>query len=250
MNTRPFTRSLLVGALLSASAASVLLSAGAMAQPSSTAASGSLDASIAAIKKSVVASEKALRTMEWTETTTVVVEEQQKQVQVVRCRFGEDGELVKSPLSVTRSQHGRESDAEESIQSMERQRMAESIADAKRIVERYLPPDPALIDRCNKAGHAKTRVLTPGKRVALDFHNYLAAGDLLSVEIDPSANTVIGMSVVTTMGENPEPITMNVTIGELDGGEMYIKQSELLTPAKGVRVQIQNTDFTPMGSQP
>ncbi len=246
MKTRLFARSLLAGTLLSASAAVILSPSVALAQPS---ASGSLDASIAAIKKSVAASERSLHAKEWTQTTTVFVKDQKKHTQVVRCYYGEDGELVKAPISESPSEHGRESDAQESVESMERQRMAESIADAHRIVEQYLPPNPALIDRCRKAGKAKERVLTPGKRVALDFHDYLAGGDLLSVEIDPSSNTIIGMSVATAMRENPEPITLNVTVGQFDDRTMYIKESELLAPAKSVRVVVENTDFVPRDSQ-
>jgi hypothetical protein len=249
MKTIPFARSLFAGALLSALTVAFIAPAGASAQPSGKAAPTSKPVSlkdrIGSIKKSLADSAAELHEKEWTQTTTVFVNGQQKKVQVVRCYYDEDGTLVKAPISDSMSGQEGQSNASETIENMQRQRMAESIADAELVAQRYLPPNPALLDRCVAAGHSKTRVVEPGKRVVFDFHHYLADGDLLSVEIDPSDNRVIGMSVVTTMGENPEPITMNVTVGAFPDGVMYTEQSELLAPAKSVKVLIKNTDFVP-----
>jgi hypothetical protein len=251
MNTLPFARSLLAGALLCAATTSFLAPIGAQAQPSGATpppAPESLEAKIAAIKKSFAESQAALHTMQWIQTTTVFVNEEQKKVQVVRCYYGEEGELVKLPISESPSGNEQQFGLRGRIREMEKEQMSQYIADAHKVVQRYLPPNPGLIDACKAAGNSQIRILQPGQRVAIDFHNYLQMGDLLSVEVDPSNNRVIGISVVSTMGENADPITLNVTMGALPNGVMFTEQSDLLAPAKSVHVRVQNAGFEPMNN--
>jgi hypothetical protein len=251
MKTIPFARSLLAGALFCVLTTSFLAPLGALAQPSGQTPPpppASLETKIAAIKKAFADSQAALHTFQWIQTTTVFVNDAQKKVQVMRCYYGEEGELVKVPISESPSGNEQQFGLRGRIREMEKEQMSQYIADAHKVVQRYLPPNPALIDACKAAGNSQIRILQPGQRVAIDFHNYIQKGDLLSVEVDPSSNRVIGVSVVSTMGENADPITLNVTIGAFPNGIMYNEQSDLLAPAKSVHVRVQNAGFEPLNN--
>ena len=54
---------------------------------------------LAALKSSIAASEKDLRTYQWVETTTVSVNGQQRSWKEQACYYGADGTLQKTPIA-------------------------------------------------------------------------------------------------------------------------------------------------------
>ncbi len=252
MTIRSCTLSLLTGALACAITLVALGPAPASAQQEAPPPPPpSLEQKIEVIKKDFAASQAKLRTFQWVQTTIVSVNGEEKKRKQEQCYYGEEGTLVKTLISESPTDDGgREFGIRGRIKEEKKRELRAYMENAHKLVHRYLPPTPELIQRCKEVGNSSIRILEPGVRAAVDFHNYLEENDLLSIEIDLVTNKILGVSVVSTMGESHDPITLNVTIGAFPDGTMYTQQSVLIAPARSLTVTIENAGFVPLPAQP
>ena len=67
---------------------------------------------------------------------------------------------------------------------------------AAALIDRYVPPEPALIQKAKDAGRLALKPLVPG-RARLEFTEYLQPGDLLAIELNTAANSLAALTVAT-----------------------------------------------------
>ena len=208
------TRRILAASLLAVLGAITLAPSLARAQPAAP--PPALEEKIAAIKEAFQASQAKLKGFQWIQTTTVSVNGEQKKQKVDQVYYGAEGTLVKVPLSETPAEgDDHERGLRGRIKEEKKKELKQYMQDATGLIHQYLPPNPALIQQAKDAGNASIRVIQPGVLAALDLHNYLNPGDLLSIEFNLADNRIVGLSVVATMGADQDPITLNVTMGAL-----------------------------------
>jgi hypothetical protein len=65
------------------------------------------------------------------------------------------------------------------------------------LVKSYVPPDPSRIQAVKDAGNVSMDMPSGGHGTRVNFKDYAKPGDLLSVEIDPVSNRVMGLTVAT-----------------------------------------------------
>ncbi len=249
---KSLTQKSLVGALLSAMLAVNLAPAPARAQqpPPPGGAQPAKDPPapqerIAAIKKAFMESQAPLHSFEWIETTVISLKGEEKSRIEKRCYYGADGKIEKVLLSAP-PQEERGRGLRGRIKENKKEELTEYMTEAGDLVHEYLPPDQEKIQACADAGNVTIRMIEPGKRAAIEFHDYLEPGDHFSVEIDLTDNTLLGMHIDAAL-DNGDPVTLDVTFDKLIDGTIYTAETELEAKAENVKVTVHNHGYREIG---
>jgi hypothetical protein len=199
---------------------------------------------VAAVKQSLAQSQKALRTYQWVETTTVTMKGDVKSQKQMSCYYGADGTLQKLPISATpppKKKRGLRGKIAES----KKEELTDTMKQAVALVKSYVPPDPVLIQRAVDAGKASLEVLQPGKIVRLVLRDYRVPGDALGITMDVATSHLAGMDVATYLGDPSHPVDLNVTMGVLGDGTSYAATTQLNLKAEQLGVNAANTGYRP-----
>jgi hypothetical protein len=184
---------------------------------------------IAAVKQSLATSHQALRQLEWIETTTVTIKGEQKAQILKKCYYGMDGKLQKVPILPPGGEKN--------------EKLADFAESAVALLQRYVPPDPALIQRAVDHGKISIKVLDPGRSAALVFSDYILPGDSLSVALDLTKNSITSCSVATYLEEPKDSVTLNFGFGSLVDGTTYPANITLTAPSKHLQVAVENSGY-------
>jgi hypothetical protein len=208
------------------------------------------DQKIAAIKQSLTESMAALRTYEWIETVTVKVDGEQKSRKENRCYYGADGKQQKVPIDDGSEEKGKKPRGIRGrIAKRKTEEMEEYIQKALGLVKQYIPPDPERLQAIKNQGAQKLEVLDNASRLRAEFPGYAKKGDVLSVDIDPNANRIVGVAVSSFLEDDPEDaVTLDVTFGTFQDGTSYPSKVELNGRKKELDIVIENTGYRKTGS--
>jgi hypothetical protein len=198
---------------------------------------------VAMLKQWMQSSQAQLRSYEWVETTIISKGGEEKSRKLNTCYYGVDGKLQKVPAA--------EPAAEESnrrlgkrIVAKKKEEVADYMRSAAELIHAYIPPDSNRIQQSVNAGKMSMSPQDGGRRVRLEFKDYLKAGDLLSVDIEVQTNRLLGMSVSSYLNDSrSDAIQMNVAMGVLPDGTIYTAKSTLAAPAKDMTVVVENTGY-------
>jgi hypothetical protein len=207
---------------------------------------------VAALKQSLAESHARIRTYEWVETTVISLKGEEKSRKQLRCYYGADGKLQKLPIDAAPApppaQRGgrRAGRLAQAVVENKKEEMQEYMEQAAALVHRYVPPDPALIQKVKDAGKLAITPIEQG-RVRLDLSDYLQAGDRLTVVVNAPTNTMAGLSVATYLEKPDDVVALDVQFGALTDGTTYTAQTTFEAKAKDIRVVIQNSGYRPLG---
>jgi hypothetical protein len=206
----------------------------------------------AMLKQWLQASQAQLRAYEWVETTVVSKDGEEKSRKQMRCFYGADGKVQKIDLQPSAEEKsglpgilplGR---LAKKAAEHEKEAMTEYMHKAVELVHSYIPPDPANIQSAINNGKLSMQVLDPGRRVQLNFADYLKAGDTLGVQIETLTNRLLGVSVNSYLDTAEDAIALNVTMSVLPDGTIYTARSLLDARAKGISVTVENGGYRRM----
>jgi hypothetical protein len=206
---------------------------------------------VAALKQSIQESQTKLRHYEWTETTIISLKGEEKGRTQKRCSYGADGKLQKEPIGgpptaqQPPARGGRGGRVKSKIVENKKDDMKEYMERASALVQRYVPPQPADIQRAKDAGTVTANPAGPGL-VRLEFPDYLKPGDRLSIDVDAAANQLRGLTVASYMDQAEDAVALAVQLGTLSDGTSYTAQTTLDAAAKKIRVVIQNAGHHPL----
>jgi hypothetical protein len=206
------------------------------------AAGGAIQDHVAALKNSLAASQRDLRTFQWIETTTVSLNGEQKSFKEQSCYYGADGTLQKVPVASSPPPK-RKMGLRGAIQESKTEEMTDAMKQAVALVKSYVPPNAALLDRAVQSGNVSVDVLQPGKVVRLDFKSYQVPGDTLGITLDVTTNRLLGISVSTHLGDLSKPVSMVAQMGQLVDGTTYTARTELQLTSAGLEVDVVNTGY-------
>src|SRR4029434_7467183 len=120
----------------------------------------------------------------------------------MRCYYGADGKLQKVPIgSPAPAQQpqaggGRRGRVKAKVVENKKDEMKEYMERAAALVQQYVPPQPADLQRAKDAGKVTAGPGGPGL-VRLQIADYLKAGDRLTVDVDAAANQLRGLTVAS-----------------------------------------------------
>jgi hypothetical protein len=206
---------------------------------------------VAALKQSMQESQTKLRQYEWIETTIISVKGEEKGRTQKRCYYGADGKLQKVPIgSPAPAQEspaggGRRGRVKAKVVENKKEDMKDYMERAAALVQQYVPPQPADIQRPKDAGKVSANPAGPGL-VRLEFSDYLKSGDRLSIDVDAAANQLRGLSVASYLDQPEDAVALAVQLGTLADGTSYTAQTTLDAAAKKIRVVIQNAGHHPL----
>ena len=202
---------------------------------------------VAAIVQSLRESGAKLKQYEWFETTVVAVNGEEKMRKQNRCYHGEDGVLQKVPVAAApapqkkRGLRGR-------IAEKKQKEMGDYMQQVIGMVHLYVPPDPKRLQAMKEKGNISIQILSPGKRIRLDFHNYRQPQDRLGVEVDLNTNRLLGLSISSYVGTPKDAFTCNAKFAGLKDGTTYLAETVLDAKAKNVKVTVKNSGYRKMVS--
>jgi len=206
---------------------------------------------VAALKQSMQESQTKLRQYEWTETTIISLKGEEKARTQKRCSYGADGKLQKVPIdSPAPAQQspgggGRRGRVKAKVVENKKDDMKEYMERAASLVQQYVPPQPADIQRAKDAGKVTAKPAGAGL-VRLEFPDYLKPGDRLSIDVDGAANQLRGLTVASYLDQAEDAVALAVQLGTLADGTSYTAQTTLDAAAKKIRVVIQNAGHHPL----
>ena len=208
---------------------------------------------VAALKQSMQESQTKLRQYEWVETTIISLKGEEKARTQKRCYYGADGKLQKvptgSPAPAQQPSAGgggrRGGRVKAKVVENKKDDMKEYMERAAALVQQYVPPQPADIQRAKDAGKVKASPANSGL-VRLEFLDYLKPGDRLSIDVDAAANQLRNLTIASYLDEAKDTVALAVQLGTLGDGTSYTAQTTLDAAAKNIRVVIQNAGHRPL----
>ena len=213
--------------------------------PAAAAVPVGLQQHLAALKSSMIASERDLRTYQWVETTQVYVNGQAKSWKEQSCYYGADGSLQKLPVASS-PPPPRKFGFRGMIEESKIEEMTDTMRLAVELVKSYVPPNQALLDASARAGNVSIDMLQPGQIVRLDFKNYRLPGDVFSITMNIQTNKLLAMSVSSYIGDPSQPVQMESQMRTLVDGTTYTARTELNVPSSNMVVDITNTGYRKM----
>ena len=211
---------------------------------------GGAEQHVAGLKKSLASSQASLRKYEWVETTIISLKGEEKARKQNRCSYGADGKVQKVPLDQPQPQQqasggGRRGGrVKKHVVENKKEEMQDYMEQAVALIHQYVPPTAERIQAAKDAGKI---ALKPGEgRVRLEFPDYLKAGDLLAIEVDPATDRLLGLSVSSYLDKKEDQVKLEVREGALPDGTTYTAQTTLEAPAKNIRVVIENSGHRPV----
>ena len=208
------------------------------------------DQMVAALKQSLAESQKRLRQYEWTETTAISLKGEEKSRKQQRVYYGADGKLTKVPLGDSPAQAAqsggrRGGRVKEQVIENKKNDMQEYMEKAAALIQQYVPPNPAQIQKAKDAGQMQVHPQPEGK-VRVEFRNYVQPNDQLAIDVDAKAALLSGLSVATYLEKPEDAVTLNVRFAALADGTSYTAQTALEAKAKNIRVVVENSGHRPL----
>ncbi len=208
---------------------------------------------IAALKQSLQQGQTLIRQYEWVETTTISLKGEEKARKQNRCYYGADGKVQKIPIADAAPQKAAPSGGggrrggrvKEKVIENKKDEMKEYMERAAALVQRYVPPQPADLQRARDAGKVTASPAGSGL-VRLELPDYLKPGDRLSIDVDAAANQLRGLTVASYLDQADDAVALAVQLGTLADGTSYTAQTTLDATAKKIRVVIQNVGHHPL----
>ena len=234
-----------LGRVTQLAAMSMVVAAGAAVIAQGTA---SPDERVAALKKSLAENQARLRQYEWIETTALSLKGEEKSRKQQRCYYGADGKVQKVAISPAAAAPaadkggggGRGGRLKERIVENKKDDMKDYMEKAAALIHRYVPPDPADIQKAKDAGKLSVK---PGQggHVLLAFAGYHQPGDAFSIEIDGAAAQLSAITLATYLEKKEDVVGLNVAFAKLTDGTSYVAKTTLDVKAKNIQVVVENS---------
>lgn len=196
---------------------------------------------VATLKQTVAQDQQNLRQYEWIETTVISLKGEEKARQQKQCYYGAEGSLQK--VDVSESPQEKKRGLRGHIVEKKKGELTDYMKRAVALVKTYVPPDPAKIQAVKDAGNVSIDMPGGGKGARVNLRNYAKPGDVLSVEIDPASNRLMGLTVASYLDDPQDVVTLDVRFSSLQDGTGYPATEVLVAKAKNLTVNVTNSGY-------
>ena len=209
------------------------------------------DQMVATLKQNLEESQKRLRQYEWVETTVISLKGEEKARKQQRAYWGADGKLTKLPIgapapaAAPSARGARGGRLKEAIVENKKDEMQEYMERAVTLIQKYVPPNPALVQKAKDGGKMVMRPPAQGK-VRVEFSDFVQPSDLLAIDVDAAAARLGAISVATYLDKREDAVTLDVKFATLTDGTSYSASTTLDAKAKNIRVVITNSGHRPL----
>ena len=209
------------------------------------------DQMVAQLKQNLQESQTRLRQYEWIETTAISLKGEEKSRKQQRAYYGADGKLTKQPVgdpppqAAQGGRGGRGGRVKAAIIENKKDEMQDYMERAVTLIQKYVPPTPAQIQKAKDAGKMLLRPPQQGK-LRVEFPDFVQPSDVLAIDVDAAAARLQAISVATYLEKPEDTVTLDVTFGTLTDGTSYTAATTLEAKAKNIRVVITNSGHRPL----
>jgi len=209
------------------------------------------DQMVATLKQNLEESQKRLRQYEWVETTVISLKGEEKARKQQRAYWGADGKLTKLPIgapapaAAPSARGARGGRLKEAIVENKKDEMQEYMERAVTLIQKYVPPNPALVQKAKDGGKMVMRPPAQGK-VRVEFTDFVQPSDLLAIDVDAAAARLGAISVATYLDKREDAVTLDVKFATLTDGTSYSASTTLDAKAKNIVVVITNSGHRPL----
>jgi hypothetical protein len=198
----------------------------------------------AAAQQAAAQNKARLRQYQWTETTQITLNGEQKPPSENLCQYGPNGQVQKTPIGPPPPppSGGR---LKQRVIEKKKAEMADYMDDVKGVLAMYVPPDPDKMQQAFQAG--KVSINPAGSVLNIVFTNYAQPGDSMTLVFDPAIKKIISLSVNTYMGQAKDAVTLQVQMAGLPDGTSYPQQTILNATAKNLVVTTTNSNYQKLG---
>jgi hypothetical protein len=218
-----------------------------LACPWTSRAQSQVEQKVASLRASLAASQAALKKYEWIETTVVSLKGEEKSRKQDRCYYGADGGVAKVPLTTPPADQKKRG-LRGKIAENKKEELTVYMQRAVALVKSYVPPAAAMLQASKDAGKVSVEVLQPGKRVQLNFRDFVKPGDTLSVEVDLTSNRLLGLTVMSYLDDAKDVVSLKAKFAQLDDGTSYPDLITLDATKKSLTVAIDNSGYRKTGN--
>jgi hypothetical protein len=227
------------------------------AQQPPTPAGGAKPDQVAALKQSLAEGTKKLAQYEWVETTVISMKGEEKSRKQNRCYSGADGKVQKVAMGGEPKPEasggggggrGRKKGGgavKGAIVENKKEDIQDYMEQAAALIHSYVPPQPDKVQAVKEGGRVAVKPQAGGS-VRIEMTQYLKPGDVLSIDLDPAANRLLGLNVSSYVETPDEPVTLAVQMVTLPDGALYAGKTTLDAKAKNIQVVITNSGHKPL----
>ncbi len=199
---------------------------------------------VSELKQAMAANRQKQMKYQWVQSTEVSVKGKVRKDQQMECRYGADGEVVKTPVGVEPSAQ-TPGGIRGKIVAKKKEEVQDEAERMKELISHYAPPDPQMIKASKQAGNAS---LTASHGiVTLSFTDYYKPGDMISFGFDTDAKKLVSYNVHTYLDDpKNDVVTMKNQFASLPDGTNYVRQTVLEAPSKQIQITTINSNYTPV----
>jgi hypothetical protein len=115
---------------------------------------------------------------------------------------------------------------------------------ASALIQKYVPPNPATIQKAKDAGHMTVQPPQAGK-IHVEFKDFVQPSDVISLDVSDKA-TLLAVNVATYLDKKEDAVTLDVLFGALADGTSYTAKTTLNAKAKNLTVVVENSGHKPL----
>jgi hypothetical protein len=215
----------------------------AIAQPSPA-----LQEKLAAVKQSIAQNQQKLHQYQWTETTQLTLNGNEKPPSQSLCQYGPSGTVQKTPMSPPPPppSGGR---MKQRIIEKKTEEMKDYMGQVKTLLALYVPPNPQKMQEAFGAGKASLNPSPDSGTTSLVFKDYAQPGDQMTLTFSSATKKISTINVNTYMDNPQDTVTLAVQFASLPDSTNYVQQSVLNATAKKLVVTTTNSNYQKLGGQ-
>jgi len=215
----------------------------AIAQPSPA-----LQEKLAAVKQSIAQNQQKLHQYQWTETTQLTLNGNEKPPSQSLCQYGPSGTVQKTPMSPPPPppSGGR---MKQRIIEKKTEEMKDYMGQVKTLLALYVPPNPQKMQEAFGAGKASLNPSPDSGTTSLVFKDYAQPGDQMTLTFSSATKKISTINVNTYMDNPQGTVTLAVQFASLPDSTNYVQQSVLNATAKKLVVTTTNSNYQKLGGQ-
>jgi hypothetical protein len=207
------------------------------------------DQLVAALKQNLADGQKRLKQYEWVETTTIALKGEEKARTQKRVYYGADGKLTKVPMGEPAAKAAPSGGAKggrlkAQVVANKKDDMKDYMERATALIQKYVPPSAASIQKAKDAGHMTVQPPQAGT-IHVEFKDFVQPADVLSLDVSDKA-ALLALKVATYLDKKDDAVTLEVAFGALTDGTSYTAKTTLNAAAKNLTVVIANAGHKPL----
>ena len=200
-----------------------------------------LQEKVAAFKQATAENQKALHKYTWIEDAQLSLKGEVKSTKIESCRYGPDGKVQKTPLTAPPEKKQMRG-LKKRVVEKKTDEMKDYMERVVALIQRYVPPQPELINADVAGGNASFSPQPGG--MLLQFKNFVKSGDLVSFTVDSAAKAIRQVRVDTYLDDaDKDKVALTVEFLTLPDGTNYAASKKLDVAAKKIVVAITTKNF-------